>query len=107
LQSIDTPVDKILFLQRTVGNQAVQRMVRYKTLQVKLKIGQPGDVYEQEANRVADEVKRMPEPVVASAGALHIQRVCPTYEEEELRRKPIEEEKEEIEGGEANFRYYP
>ena len=26
LQSMDTPVDRILFLQRTAGNQAVTRM---------------------------------------------------------------------------------
>jgi hypothetical protein len=34
------------------------------TLQTKLKIGEQGDVYEQEADRVADEVMRMPEPTI-------------------------------------------
>jgi Domain of unknown function (DUF4157) len=34
------------------------------TLQTKLKISEPGDVYEQEADRVADEVMRMPEPTI-------------------------------------------
>jgi Domain of unknown function (DUF4157) len=34
------------------------------TLQTKLKIGEPGDVYEQEADRIADEVMRMPEPTI-------------------------------------------
>ena len=57
-------VNRILYLQRTIGNQAVQRMVRSGALQAKLRIGQPGDVYEQEADRVADEVMRMPEPGV-------------------------------------------
>jgi hypothetical protein len=33
-------------------------------LQTKLKISEPGDVYEQEADRIADEVMRMPEPSV-------------------------------------------
>lgn len=33
--------------------------------QAKLKIGQPNDTYELEAERVADEVMRMPEPVVS------------------------------------------
>ncbi len=33
-------------------------------VQPKLKIGQPNDKYEQEADRVADEVMRMPEPKV-------------------------------------------
>ena len=76
-------MDKILFLQRTVGNQAVQRMVRSRTLQPKLKIGQPGFIYEQEADRVADAVMRMPEP--------RIQRqVEPEEEEEEpLQSKPL------------------
>lgn len=44
------------FLQRTIGNQAVGRLI-----QAKLKIGQPGDKYEQEADRVAETVSRMPE----------------------------------------------
>jgi hypothetical protein len=54
-------VDRILYLQRTIGNQAVSRLIRSKALQAKLRIGQPGDVYEQEADRVADAVMRMPE----------------------------------------------
>jgi outer membrane protein OmpA-like peptidoglycan-associated protein len=33
-------------------------------LQTKLKISEPGDAYEQEADRIADEVMRMPEPSV-------------------------------------------
>ncbi len=61
-QSMNSPIDRILFLQRTIGNQAVQRMMTSGTIQAKLKIGQPGDIYEQEADRVADQVMRMPEP---------------------------------------------
>lgn len=45
----------IMFLQRSIGNQTVGRLI-----QTKLKIGQPNDKYEQEADRVADEVMRMP-----------------------------------------------
>ena len=67
LQSMDTPVDRILYLQRTAGNQAVSRLMRSGALQVKLSIVQPGDKYEQEADRVADAVMRMPEPGVHSA----------------------------------------
>ena len=59
-RSQSSHVDQILFLQRTIGNQAVQRLIKSGALQAKLKIGQPGDVYEQEADRVADEVMRMP-----------------------------------------------
>ncbi len=33
-------------------------------MQPKLTIGQPGDAYEQEADRAANEVMRMPEPEV-------------------------------------------
>ena len=47
LHSMDTPVDRILFLQRTVGNQAVPRLMKSGALQVKLRIGEPGDVYKQ------------------------------------------------------------
>ena len=63
-QSINSPVDQVLYLQRTVGNQAVQRLFKSGVIQAKLKIGEPEDIYEQEADRVADEVMRMPEPQV-------------------------------------------
>jgi hypothetical protein len=38
-------------------------------LQTKLAINQPGDAYEQEADGIADQVMRMPEP--------HLRRACP------------------------------
>ena len=68
-----SPIDYILSLQQTIGNQAVQRLMRDDCgplsavggrIQAKLRIGQPNDVYEQEADRVADQVMRMPEPAV-------------------------------------------
>src|SRR5262249_53251738 len=62
------PSHPILQLQRTIGNQAVQHLLRSGAIQPKLAISQPGDIYEQEADRVADEVMRMPAPV--------IQRTC-------------------------------
>jgi hypothetical protein len=52
----------LLALQQTHGNRYVQRIVA--GIQAKLKVGQPGDIYEQEADRVADSVTRMPEPEV-------------------------------------------
>jgi len=80
LQSMDTPVDRILFLQRTAGNQAVSRLMKSRALQAKLRIGQTGDVYEQEADRVADAVMRMPE----------MQRQVDEEEEEDLiQTKPL------------------
>ena|GEM_PF-6278552 len=56
-------------------------------IQPKLTIGQPNDKYEQEADRVADEVMRMPESGV--------QRQCPEYEEG-LQRQPVEEEEDMV-----------
>ena len=81
-QSMSSPANQVLHLQRTIGNQAVQRMVRSGALQAKLRIGQPGDVYEQEADRVADAVMRMPEPQAVANGALNIQRAYPSCEED-------------------------
>ncbi len=88
-------VNSILHLQRTIGNQAVQRLLQSNAeerntilngttsphfghdfsripihppvagaIQTKLAINTPGDEYEQEADRVADEVMRMPEPLI-------------------------------------------
>lgn len=84
--------EQIFQLQRTVGNHAVQRMYYSGLLQAKLRIGQPNDVYEQEADRVAERVMRMPEPGIqrtcapcASGGP-----PCPKCSEEEklnIRRK--------------------
>ena len=50
----------LLALQQTHGNQYVQRVVA--GIQAKLTVGQPGDKYEQEADRVAELVMQMPEP---------------------------------------------
>jgi hypothetical protein len=92
-------VNSILHLQRTVGNQAVQRMLQTNVeefkagltgtesprfghdfsripmhspaaaaIQTKLAINKPGDIYEQEADRVSEQVMGMPEP--------ELQRAC-------------------------------
>ena len=82
LQSMDTPVDRILFLQRTVGNRVVSRLMKPGALQAKLRIGQPGDKYEQEADQVADVVMRMLEPGVQ-------RQEEPEEEEEMLQAKPL------------------
>jgi hypothetical protein len=102
------PYSKIFSLQRMVGNRAVGQILGKGAvlqrkcacgegcphcqeelgIQTKLKISEPGDRYEQEADRVADQVMRMPEP--------KIQRVCAECEEE-LQRQPMEEEEEKKE----------
>jgi len=56
--------DRVMFLQRTIGNNAVERLIRSGTLQAKFRNGRSGDKYEQEADRVAGQVMRMPEPHV-------------------------------------------
>ncbi|MGB7953816.1 MAG: DUF4157 domain-containing protein, partial [Candidatus Nitrosopolaris sp.] len=58
--------DTITHLQRTIGNQAIQRLMRSNIrfdfakigIQQKLKVSEPGDSFEQEANRVAEHVMR-------------------------------------------------
>jgi hypothetical protein len=52
--------DPILHLQRMIGNQAVKRMAQAS--QPKLAVNKPGDEYEQEAERISEQVMRMPEP---------------------------------------------
>jgi hypothetical protein len=63
-QSTGSLAHRILFLQRTIGNKAVQRLFKSGIIQAKLRISEPGDIYEQEADRVADQVMRMPEPAI-------------------------------------------
>jgi hypothetical protein len=92
-------VDSNLRLQRTIGNQAVLRMLQaqpqglevgYGTtatvrfahdfsripihppaagIQTKLAINKPGDIYEQEADQVSEQIMRMPDP--------ELQLACP------------------------------
>lgn len=81
-------------LHSSYGNQAVLRMLSHSTptIQTKLTVNQPGDQYEQEADRVADQVMRMADP-------LSVQRKCSSCEEEEkLQRKCAECEEEEKKG---------
>ena len=49
-----------LSLQRTIGNQAVVSLLSSGQIQAQLRISKPGDPFEQEADRVADQVMRMP-----------------------------------------------
>ena len=51
-------------LQRSVGNQAVQRLLQANLLQAKLTVSQPGDIYEREADQVAETVMRTPQAAV-------------------------------------------
>lgn len=51
-------------LQQTIGNRAVGRLIR-----TKLRVGQPSDQYEQEADRVAEQVTNMPSPPAGRGAA--------------------------------------
>lgn len=82
----------VMRLQRTHGNRFVQRMVRAGVVRAKLKISEPGDQYEQEADRVAERVMRMParEPSGEEEQETHshtqheqVQRACAPCEEEQ------------------------
>jgi Domain of unknown function (DUF4157) len=50
----------ITSLQRNVGNQSMHRLLGSAVIQTKLTVGPADDEYEREADRVADEVMRMP-----------------------------------------------
>jgi hypothetical protein len=110
----------ILNLQRTIGNQAVLRLLQSNAeernalltgtalphrghdfaripisppkagaLQTKLAINKPGDEYEQEADRVAEQVMRMPAPTPGSPASPPVCAACEQAQEVELRRKSV------------------
>lgn len=60
----------LLRLQRSIGNQATLRMLQTRAIQTKLTVNEPGDQYEQEADRVADQVMRMSAPLHEPSKAL-------------------------------------
>ncbi|NUQ41371.1 MAG: DUF4157 domain-containing protein [Calditrichaceae bacterium] len=70
----------ILYLHRKIGNRATGRLI-----QAKLAVGPANDKYEQEADRVAEQVIRMPEP--APSGKPAVQRQ--PHEEEPLQAQPL------------------
>ncbi len=88
-QSINSPIDHILFLQRTIGNKAVQRLFKSAAIQAKLKIGQPGDIYEQEADRASEQVMTMQEPSVQLQPTLQaVSPSCGDKDSEEVLLQP-------------------
>ena len=77
----------LLRLQRAMGNQAMGRL-----LQTKLTVSEPGDIYEQEADRLADQVMRMADPAPPSppSGTERLQRKCESCSEEDEKKKEEE-----------------
>lgn len=83
-KTADSPISELLQLQRQLGNQAVQRLMKSgrlqlsgsNVLQAKLTVTAAGDQYEQEADQVAKQV--------VSGGTEAVQRAG---EEDELQMK--------------------
>jgi hypothetical protein len=73
-------------LPRRLGNQSWQLLLRARLLQAKLTVSDPHDVYEQEADRVADQVMRMRDPTsVTSLTTTRVQRTCRECDDELMR----------------------
>src|SRR5690348_15611522 len=78
-------------LAHWVGNTGMTRWMDQLRLQPKLAVNAPGDVYEREADRVANQVMRMRDPEAAPAigtAAPLVQRcacggTCPSCQESE------------------------
>ena len=72
-------------LSQAAGNLATQRLLRTGVLQPKLSVTPPGDTYEQEADRVADQVMSSASvpPIQRKCDACAAGGPCPECEEEE------------------------
>jgi len=63
--------NSIIDLQRSAGNQAVEKIIKAGAIHPKLRVSQPGDADEHEADHVAEQV------VSALPAKLHRKRSCP------------------------------
>lgn len=87
----------------SIGNQAVQKLFEQGSIQAKLKIGSPNDKYEQEADRVAEQVMNMPEQAVVQQKAeknelIQSKPIANTITAL-IQRQQDEEEEEELQPG--------
>lgn len=69
-QHINPLVDQMLILNRTLGNKYFQRLFEAGAIETKINIGKQDDKYEREADLVADQVMRMPDPGIQDASVL-------------------------------------
>ena len=98
--------------QAAASNQTMQHLLRSRAIQAKLTVSTPDDHFEREADRVADQVMRMPSagadaPPLDGAETPSIQRMCDECEEELHRTPSIQRacdacEEEELHRAEAN-----
>lgn len=100
--NLQTKSDRASRFGHSFANLAVSSPTT-PVIQPKLTIGQPGDKYEQEADRVAaDVVQRINQPRAVSPkqqGTVQRQEVP---EEEELQMKSLVQRREAVEGGEVS-----
>jgi hypothetical protein len=102
-QSVEARQALMTRLQQTHGNAYVQRLVDSLAVQTKLTVSQPGDMYEQEADRVAETVTKTPAVQKAASpeeeeelvqGKLQRQEVPEEEVQTKLQRQEVPEEEE-------------
>jgi hypothetical protein len=100
LQPLNSPFKNVFLLQRSIGNQAVQRLFRSGALQAKTKIGQPNDIFEGEADRIADLATQTPEstvqptPIEGKGSPSRRPVVQRGFEMPGIQRQPVPQEQE-------------
>ena len=67
-------LDDVLELHHTLGNANVQKIFHTTGIQAKLNVSQPNDPFEQEAQKVADEIVTMPDSKVQEKSPISVQR---------------------------------
>src|SRR5262245_54369228 len=78
-----------------IGNRGMGRWLAARGIQAKLVVGPNDDHYEQEADRIADRVLRMPAVgdtaalSISALGGAPVQRLCSECEEEKLQRESV------------------
>lgn len=63
-RSISLSLDRVLYFNRTISNQAIQRLHKAGVLQAKSTIGHPNDQHDQETDCINEQLIRMPSPQV-------------------------------------------
>lgn len=117
-ESKKSPVDNVMLLQKTFGNQIVQRLIQSGNVMANLVIGRQNDPYEREADQIADRVMQMPEQDVQqqteageeeevlqsesiSSGISPIAQRQEIVEDEEIQKQTEPEEEEQIQAQQA------
>lgn len=75
----------IRYLQRTIGNKAVGQLI-----QARLAVGKPNDKYEREADRVAEQVMKMPGAESVQGNSKPVNTTSPLQRQEEEEQEPIQ-----------------